>query len=595
MKKITKVVIVDTGLDPLYKSSYVKGGVSVKCVDEKFRIEEGYVDNIGHGTGTADIILKNSDCVELYVVKVYDDDIYISCEKLCYALEYIKENLEFDLIQVSSGLTVYSEKMHEIIREIVCEKKKCVISAFDNEGAVSYPAAFEEVIGIDVNANYQQKDEYDLVEGNVIDIRGGNAFYRMAFLDGKSNIAQGSSFLTSYFTACIANMQITNYEKKVIMSGLKKGAKRIYRTQCERGYSAKDFVANIKRAIVFPFNKEVHSIAAFEDMLPFEVVGYYDIKHKFIVGKEISEVLKYTANDKLITNIDDLEWDSDFDTVICGHVGEISKILKRDFIAEIQYMCSKYGKKVYFFDDLNARYAEYKNSSKVFSPFIEENTNLNHRFGKLRMVNKPVLAVLGTSSRQGKFTIQLSLMKELKRRGFKIDGIGSEPSSPFFGYSHVFAFGYGSLNPLNGREMIRVLNEMTWDVEKSGIDLMLTGGQSGTLGYDFLNEQLLAIEQHNFLLGTNPDGVILCVNEIDEMDYIIRTINYIEAVTSAKVIAIVISETHSLLSYSVFGRKMTVKKTITGEELRERFMVPIFSLSSLDVERLANEVIEYYE
>ena len=73
---------------------------------------EGYDDLIGHGTGTADVILKNTKKAELFEVRVYDEELFISADKLTYALEYINANLEFDLIQISSGVPAYSYELH---------------------------------------------------------------------------------------------------------------------------------------------------------------------------------------------------------------------------------------------------------------------------------------------------------------------------------------------------------------------------------------------------------------------------------------------------------------------------------------------------
>lgn len=589
-----KVVVVDTGIDRNYVSKHIIGGVSISEEDNQFWTNEQFDDCIGHGTGTTDVILRNTNNVEIYEVKVFDEDIYITCEKLCYALEYIDTNLEYDLIQVSLGITAYSKRMHDIIQKIVCGKQKCVISAFDNEGAISYPAAFEEVIGVDINYGYSKKEEFDIIEGNIIDIRGGDSFYRMASLEGKSNITKGTSFLTSYFTALIANMRISNYNKETIMEELKKMATRVYKSNPVMPITAYEFTKKIRKAIIFPFNKEIHSIAAFEDMLSFEVAEYYDIKHKFLIGKQICDILKYTSNTKEIKNYDNIDWTLDFDTVICGHVGEISKILRRNFISEILYNCIKYNKKVFFFDDLRNVFLDYQNTERVFCPYIEENKEIDNRFGKLRLVDKPVLAVMGTSSKQGKFTIQLSLLREIKKRGYKIDGIGSEPSSTFFGYSQIFPFGYGVKHVLSGRMMIKMLNEMIWNIEKENVDLILTGSQSGTISYDIRNEELLTVEQYNYLLGTNPDGVVLCVNEIDELDYIARTIGFIESIGMAKVIALVMSETHTLFSQSVFENKNMQGSKLTEKELFERFKLPIFLLSELDIIRLADVVLEYY-
>ena len=589
-----RVVIIDTGIDKNYIDERIVGGITITEGKTGYGVMEGYDDLIGHGTGTADVILKNTKKAELFEVRVYDEELFISADKLTYALEYINANLEFDLIQISSGVPAYSYELHNVIKKIVDEKKVSIISAFDNEGAMSYPAALKEVIGVDVAEGYADKKEFDVIDNNIIDLRGNNAYYRVPWGNGKRNIVKGSSFLVSCFTAMIAELEPEDYTKKSIMEQLKKRARKVYGNTEENGITAKQFVDGIEKAIIFPFNKEIHSIAAYEDMLSFEVKAYYDIKHKFLIGKKVCEVLKYTENTHVIENYENIEWDGDFDTVILGHVGEINKILKRNLLAEIIEKCLSHNKRLYLFDDLSFYTKDYINTEKVYCPMIKDNRDLMYNGGKLRVTNKPVLAVMGTSSKQGKFTIQLEVMRELKKRGVNVDGIGSEPTSVFFGYSQMFPFGYGSNNTCSARTIVRLLNDMVWELESKDVDLILTGCQSGTIAYDLRNERLLPVEQYHYLLGTNPDGVILCVNEIDEIEYVRRTINFIESAVTAKVIAIVLSETHNMHSYSVLGNEMLVEERLSVECLEKEFGRPVFSLFSLNVELLGKVILEYY-
>lgn len=45
--------------------------------------------------------------------------------------------------------------------------------------------------------------------------------------------------------------------------------------------------------------------------------------------------------------------------------------------------------------------------------------------------------------------------------------------------------------------------------------------------------------QFSYLLGTQPDVVVLCINPFDDLDYIMRTKLFIEASVDCKVIAFV--------------------------------------------------------
>lgn len=587
---MVKVILIDTGLVDDYEDSRIIGGCSIIANDNSFDVQEGYMDYIGHGTATTDIILRHSQNVEIYVVRIYEEDLFISEEKLCLALKYVKEHLTYDIIQISSGLLSYSCKMHALIKQIVNEDNKFVISAFDNEGGISYPAAFVEVFGIDINPSYRKKDEFDIIEDGVIDLRGGDVFFRVPWINKGKNIVKGTSFLTSYFTAWITEHCEGNLNKKYVLSKLKKLAIDIYLNDTkEKIISSTEFVKNIKQAITFPFNKEIYCLAAFEDLLPFKIVGYYDVKHKFIVGKKISEVLKYTDNSAVIENVDDIDWNGDFDTVICGHLSEISFITKKNYLRIILELCREHHKKAYVFDDLGLLDEKYRNTKTLFSPIIPTNLNLRNHFGKLRTCNKPVLAVLGTSSRQGKYSIQLKIVEEFRARGIKVDGIATEPTGALFGFSEMYACGYGSNNNLSSREMIRVLNDMVFKLESQDIELIITGGQSGTIAYDIRNESLIPLEQYAYLIGVNPDGVILCVNEIDDLIYVKKTINFIESISSAEVFAIVVSSVHNN-SNDMRGEQNTI------EQLKAEYRggKSFYQLKNLDVKALVDNIVEYY-
>lgn len=582
-----KIVILDTGLSKDYISSCVVTGFGVKNQNNTFVIEDAYNDEIGHGTGIVDVLLKYSKNVEITVVKLYESENFTDIEKLSFTLKYIKENIEFDMLQISFGVNIYIYEIHQIIREIA-EQNKCVIAAFDNEGGISYPAAFEEVIGIDINYSYKDLIKYDIVEGNVIDVRGGDIYYRLQGIGGKQ-INKGTSFLVSYFSAMIANMHIKDYSKVNVMRELKKKATRIYLENRNTQVSNDSFERKIKRAVVFPFNKEVHSIAAFEELLKFEVLHYYDIKHKFLIGKKIGDLLGYCNNEKIIENINDIQWDENFDTFICGHIGEINTVTKENYLEKIVEECAKHNKKLFLFD--NAKCVRlFGENQKVYYPHIDYSFVPENRFGKLRTPGVPILAVMGTSSKQGKFTVQLNLLREFGKRNIKIDGIGSEPSSCFFGYSQVYPFGYGACNNISNENMIKVLNEMIWNIEKQNVDLILVGSQSGSVPYDLRNESLILIQQYAFLLGTNPDGVILCINNYDEDDYIRRTIHFIESAVYSKVIALVVNtkknKTENL-------ERAVRQKCI--ETMKIKFGLPTFDLLNLQTERLVDVIEEYYK
>ena len=93
-------------------------------------------------------------------------------------------------------------------------------------------------------------------------------------------------------------------------------------------------------------------------------------------------------------------------------------------------------------------------------------------------------------------------------------------------------------------------------------------------------------------MGINPDGVILCVNDFDDIEYINRTISYLESVITAKVICLVVSHTRSKNSKEI---KKHIEKTGNNiEQIKEATNLPIYDLFSLDFQILADKIISFY-
>lgn len=151
------------------------------------------------------------------------------------------------------------------------------------------------------------------------------------------------------------------------------------------------------------------------------------------------------------------------------------------------------------------------------------------RFGMLYKINKPVVGVFGTSSKQGKFSFQLMLRKKLQDRGYMVGQLGTEPSALLFGMDEVYPMGYNSSVFLNGIDSIIYLNNLMERISNKRNDIILVGAQSGTISYALPNIANCCLSEYEFLLGTQPDLVFLCINPFDDIEYISRTIRFIES------------------------------------------------------------------
>ena len=353
------------------------------------------------------------------------------------------------------------------------------------------------------------------------------------------------------------------------------------------------------RAIVYPFNKEMHSIACFESLLKIDVVGYYDHRISINNHKKVCNVLEHSSCEKIIKPISELDWTGDFDLVVCGHCDTISSLTQTNDLNSIITNCLKYNKKLYSFDD-PSRYASkysYDDKNCIYYPYIDKSMVIRNRFQKLRKSGKPVLGVYGTSSRQGKHTLQLYLRMGLAKRGYKVGQLGTEPHGYLFGFDFVYPMGYNSSVYVNGYDAINVLNEAMWDIERLDPDIIITGCQSGTVPYNINYLSNISLSSFDFYLGTAPDAVILCVNPFDQKKYIEKSIKFLEGLGNAKVIAIAIFP--SVRKSNGFESDINIK--IDDEELdiirmdfEQSFNVATFINQKESVDKMCNEVIKFF-
>ena len=577
------IVIIDTGitLDSIPKNIKKIRGIFIKENNGNVCFYDDFNDSIGHGTIVANILAEHLNVeANVFVIKIFDASMHVNMNLLVEALKYCNSFLDCDLIQISLG-TLYSNNSLKREIEKLAQKGVIIISAFDNDKSISYPAAYSDVIGVDTTLKYNKIDHYDIVENDIIDIRGADIYHRTNGMCNKRTIVRGSSFYCSYITATIANMYSEALDKKTVLEKLKVSARQVYGGQNNNIYNKE---LRINKAIVFPINKETSSMAAFEHLLQFNVVNYYDLRQKGLINKQINHVLHYANNNKLIYDFNNIDWGGEFDTFVCGHVGEISKIIGYDILSIIVEKCNAHHKQLISFDDLSKYLIDYPNINAWF-PYIDKKSVPLNRFGKLRSPNTPIVGVFGTSSRQGKMTIQLKLRESLMKKGIRVKNIGSEPESLLFGFESLYCFGYNSVNLLKPHEMIQVLNEEVFKLECDDCEIIIAGSQSGTVPHQLRNLDMIPLQQYYFLLGVQPDSIILCVNSFDSFSYINRTILMFESAVGAKVICLVVSNINS-------SKVQSEKRGLN--DIQKRFGIPAFDLEALDTKELTECVLNYY-
>lgn len=575
-----KIVIIDSGISKNANVKNVVGGIEIVEEEGVCNIEASYDDEIGHGTAVADIMNQFASQSELFIIKLFTKELTSTEEKLEYALEYIEKNVNCDIIHMSIGMGAVKniERLTSMVNKLY-NQGKILVAAYDNNGSLSYPAILPAVIGVDINTNYTVLSDYDVIYNSMINIRCANTYFRTKWLIPERNIVRGTSYSAAYITSLISNI-LTRVKKSItyeyIYSELEHSASNVIQYSEDNDYDGIRFVSDIKKAIVFPFNKEMHSLAAFYDLLDFTISGFYDIKYCGKIGKRLDQFIhNYQQNDKeyILKNYSEIDWSDNFDTVICGHCEEINKLIGHDFRREMIEKCREYNKRLYMFDDPRKYYSDcFVKNKELFFPSVESTENYIHNYGKLYNSAVPIVGIFGTNTSQGKFSLQLLLRRELLKRKFRVGQLGTEPSGFLFNFNKVYPMGYNSSTYVGLYPSIQILNYYMHFIEiEAKPDLIIVGSQSGTISYDYQNVNNMPIPQYSFILGVLPDIVILNVNYFDDIDYIERTIKFIESVQNCKVIALVLYPITKQFSKN----GLRIRKIHITEEEKSNFIIKL--------------------
>lgn len=598
-EKNISVAILDSGIN-LNHSCFDNANMKCYLLNSCAEItEQECPDEIGHGTAVTFIIHKHLPMAKLLCFQIIKSDNF-ETDNLIRALQYIYDYIDCDLINISLGTTCCDNLgALKTICEKLTEKGIIIISAFDNSGIISYPAAFPNVIGVDVNNALHKVSQYEFVENSSVNIFAFNKEQNLPWLNNRYKLVSGASFAVPHITAFIGKMILSGIcSFSDIMHHLRNDALHVINSRPAE-VSAKP---EVNSAILFPFNKEMHSLARFENLLSADVKGIFDVKYIGNIGKKVSAAIgQIYGRDYVIQNYLNIDWEDDFETVILGHTSQLSRIIGIDFEEYFVNKCMEHHKKVFSFAALNPISISKMSESQTlwYYPCAEEKNIPDNTFGKLRRISKPVIGVVGTSQRQGKFTLQLKLKMLFEQSGYKIGFLGTEPSSLLFGADEVYPMGYESTVHVSGYDAITYINSLMGKIEDKNPDLILVGSQSQTIPVTDGWIGFYPLKQHELLLACAADCYILCVNIGDELAYIKRTINYLENILPSKVLCLALFPFELENKWSVIGtsRKIADKQVIQEkiQQLRRHLKKKVFHMLEEDsVYKIANECIQYF-
>lgn len=598
MKKV-RVCVLDSGLDP---ESTVGREINFIGGDEFFQDESGEikhdlnaVDDVGHGTAVISIIHRLCKDIEILPIKIVRDGVANSTEIMISALKFIYDQQICDIINISAGI-ISCDNLPGLYS--ICKKLKdkgiIIVAAFDSEGAVSYPAAFDCVIGVDGFRLDRNRDGFYRCGNESANYIKSMKEQRLPWINSQTKTVSGTSFIAPEFTAMVVELLQNNSSLTFegIIAHLNKEARDMI---SETKYNLRTLDMHIHKAAIFPFNKEMHSLARFEDLLGFEIYGFYDTKFSGQVGRTVSKLqnISCSKHDYIIQNIDKLDWDADFDTIILGHTTLLSKATRRNYEEEILSKCHKYGKKLFSCRDIR----EKEPKIDYYSPFIDPIDMSG--ITRMHVTGCPVLGIVGTGSKQGKFSLQLSLRRELIHQGYLVGQLGTEPTSQLFGMDAVYPMGHESAVYVKGFDAIFAVNQIMGQIEMKSPDLIIFGSQAHSVTFVPGGPAYYPICQHELLMGCQADAYILVVCIDNPLTYIRRNIMYLESLYNSKVIAIAVSPLTNGDRWSTLNNQLELlsyeSQTEYCKELQNAIGIPAFPFQTeADIKSITNVCLSYF-
>lgn len=596
MQRKYDVVILDSGV----KNTDNESGCCF-WLDNHERIcrSVAFADDIGHGTAVHGIIKLHNPDAKCFHIKIFNSQKDgIDDTLLLHALEYIYENINCRIINMSLGLTI-SIKKGPLFN--ICQKLKesgvIIVAAFDNMEVISYPAAFHNVIGVCSSDACKKITDIEYMDNTIVNVCAKGGLQRVNWIEPKYIFTQGNSYACAHVTGILSKSFCRNMSEA--LEYLKRIAIKSF--HFKNNYEPPNYPYFLKgtKAVLFPFNKEMHSLIRFNDQLCINVVDVYDVTQSAKVKASTNKLLNISnEKDFIIKNIDEIDWNS-FDTLVLGHTEELMNLLgNHSMIENLIITAYDNGKFIYCFDDISNIINKHTLSSdRVFYPIVKANNFLHIPFGMLYRPWVPLIGVFGTTSKQGKFTLQLILRQKFLRDNYCIGQIGTEPTAYLFGMDSCFHFGYHSTTDITRQNMICYLNSVINQISESGVDIIITGCQSGTVTYDYGNANYYTFPQTEFLLGTLPDAVVLCVNAYDDTHYINRTIKYIESAADCKVIAITVFPMgyDKQIGTSRLVRLPDEDIHAISINISDKTDIPVFILGNEpDMENLYSKIISFF-
>ncbi len=586
--------LLETGVDPSHPDlAPVAAGVHLVAQGDEVLHDGDWIDTEGHGTACAGIVSRGiSTRIELCAARVVDGARGSSPVALAEAIRWaVAEGAR--VVNVSLGAE--SPRIEGARRvEDACREARArgvvVVAAAGPEGKEPLPAILPDVIA--AGAALCPSDVLYAADEGYVQFLARGDLQRVAWTGGGSVLAQGTSMAAAHVSRAVCKILLDDPSLDV------EGVRRALRARCLQGDAGfrrrwserldafyvrrtPARVGFVRRAALYPFNKEIHALVRFRDLAPFALAAVADPPGNRLSGRDAGEAIG--AERAGLAVLPDLDAAlAQADTLILGHTEAAWETGGRQALGAIVRRALEAGKNVMSLSRVDPaehadlfRLAEEKGVT-IADPTIarEEVAELfqvaasnpadarqaaGRRFGDGRLAagafvqgaaqplryDCPVLGVFGTSRAQGKLSVQLALRRALSAMGYRVGHLSTEPTGALLGCSATLPMGYqrGDGFPMETHaHLARLL--VTEIKNREQPDLLLAGGQSGvvTVSREIDRLGLGSLGSLAFASALAPDACVLVCNVFDPPRHVRRCVAALESVVDCEVIALALND-----------------------------------------------------
>ena len=628
-----RIAIVDSGIDAGHKrlKDCVCSGVSLRCDGENgLTITEEYGDSLGHGTACASIVYKVDPQAEIVAVKIFYRELSAKNGLLCEAIRWCLGN-DIDIINLSLGIQTDSPSraLTDLLKEAF-EKNVVVVSAAHNDLRLEcYPAHFHTVFGV-TWGRVDHHRSYGYLPNSPIEFIAKGTIQRVAWKDKGYSIMSGTSLACAYFTgitagvlrqnpsmlveelrshlienadASIRQLQLGNNIQrafpKIISDDLDEAGRRLF---CR--VEKMEWLGNLA---IFPASeKEMSGFVEFPGYCTQKIAKYIDyprnMKIPYQNGRGKSTSIK--IYDKMLDAADC----GDFDTMVLGYFYDQLFEANIRFGNDLLAVCMKAQKNLYIYDPRLKAHIERLNedTEPLFRMYMPEVNDRLHdhvmQFRHLPKVRVPIVAMIGTSNRQGKFTAQLRLKDILKREGYKVGHVSTEPQGELFGADFSFPYGYNGTISIGREKWSMFLRTLLKGVQEyNSPDIILTGTQGMTVPRRVRNQAPLGNECDSveFIYGVQPDALVCAINPQDSIELVVNVCQAARIFCRAKPLFFIMTPWMRDYTRASNDRRVRRHRYLNNDEMAEKMdhfqeelQKPVIDIMDVDNDGLILDAIQ---